>query len=244
MICQHIALWINFYGSPTYFLFFAISCSGISISLTTLIIAFAKIAYKMTGISFPKQTFQIVFIASVGLLSLPFWSLMFPISFVTNPQLFNTVLACAVLFVPLQLIVTVPILFIASNNLSKHINDTLKDTANLVSSNSQTKQKFKNLLSRIHLFRMAMIMVIPCEVFFALLITFVYFFTRAPLFSCCIQVCINVSIFSCNSIFAYTTFEKRKKNVLILATSSTEPSIITNNNNKRKVSEKIINEGD
>lgn len=203
VVGMSVARWIQGYSSPSYWFFIGVAATSISVSLTMTIVAFARIVYKLAAVPFPQATFRLAFISSVGTLSFPFWFVFFPASFVEDAVVYNTMLAVGVLVIPMQLLVTGPILFIATTRLRNNIEDVMEKTSRALSNAEESNVKLINLLARISFFRRAMMVIVPLELGFITLISLMYFIWRVSVCLAwpCLPRCVCVCVCECDSAF-------------------------------------------
>lgn len=155
-----------------YWFALSVGICNAGIGFTTYLYSFFHILYKTSAKEFPKQQMDTMFYLSVSLISLPFFTIALPasIAFGTlgidtlSPESYNNCIAIAIGLLPVQLLVTMPLLVNASKKLIYFIEDTLSKTQKLtnnhdsVNSSSSPKNStpkninknsfFKNVLNK------------------------------------------------------------------------------------------------
>ena len=141
MVCAHIILIAMDHSNVGYFFFIAVAGQGISVSLTTTIVTQAKIVFSVARQAFPERLFRIVFVASVVTLGSPLWFLLTPAYSASIPDVVvgNTMLAVGLMLIPVQLIVTGPILLRASTMLLAALNESANSKLRVSQSHSPSR---------------------------------------------------------------------------------------------------------
>jgi len=124
------------YASPVYYVFISLGASSCAVALTLTIITYARIVYKVASTRFPEMAFRILFVWSVLLLSSPFLFSLIPGSAFgdTDAEKANTMTAVAIALIPMQLLITGPMLVYMSSRLIETIHATRDNVRSAVQS--------------------------------------------------------------------------------------------------------------
>lgn len=110
--------------NPAFWFFMSLAITGAGYGFTTYLYSFFIITFKTTHQEVPEAFLRRIFIASMVLISSPGFLVAFPASIAfgtTNPELYNNLVAVFFFCLPIQLLVTVPLLVRISTRLIAHI---------------------------------------------------------------------------------------------------------------------------
>lgn len=232
LVAAMVALLIQGYGGPALFAMLAISAQSISVSLTMTIVTYARILYSVAQQTFPEGLFRLAFVLSVTLLGTPFWFVFLPGSIIgeTDAAQWNIMFAVGILLVPLQLVVTAPILFVASGKLITTIEETNAKLRGAPRKGSKGQdagssggtgvsastgpiggptidQKMQSLVRRLALFRRAMVVIVAGEISFTTSTFLVYVTLRSP-YNWVLAILLLTSVVGSVAAFVLTTSER------------------------------------
>ena len=202
IMCCIISLLSQGFAGPAFFFFLSCSAIGTATSLTITIWTQFRVYFAVSRQRFPENLGRILVFLSISLIALPFIFVIFLSSFLSNPSIFNLLVAIGITLIPLQLVVTSPLLFLGAHRL---IREAEENIINLSRQNSMNYQKSINFLTRLKRFRLGMSLTIISELSFCITIPLLNIYYKLPYLGWIVCVLGTSSLLWCTFIFAITS---------------------------------------